>query len=96
MSERGREQALKTAKRYCRARFSGWDVPEDSQAVVDVDELGSRAMRVPSFYGVPLREVWLVYLEAKAHRPIIRPSVVIGISKITGDVVYVGSAHDEG
>lgn len=53
-------------------------------------------MRVPSFYGVPLREVWLVYLEAKAHRPIIRPSVVIGISKITGDVVYVGSAHDEG
>ena len=96
MSAKGREEALKTAKSYCRGRYPGWDVPEDPQAIVDVDELRSRAMRVPSFYGVSLREVWLVYLETKAHQPVIRPSVIIGISKVTGDVVYVSSAHDEG
>jgi hypothetical protein len=60
--------------------------------VVSVDEIQGR---VPSIYGVPdLVGVWVAYVARELVG--LRASLVVLVSRATGDVVYAGSANDEG
>lgn len=60
--------------------------------VVSVEEILGRA---PSIYGAPnLVGVWVAYVARELVG--LRASSVVLVSKSTGDVVYAGSAKDEG
>lgn len=52
--------------------------------------------RPPLIYGlrVPLEECWIAYLTSRGRG--LHSSAVVLISKDSGQVVYSGSAHDEG
>jgi hypothetical protein len=62
-------------------------------SVLLAEEIQSRP---PLIYGLrePLENCWVAYV----HRPLmgLRPSEIVIISRNTGDVVYSGSAGDEG
>ncbi|MCK4325742.1 hypothetical protein KAW55_03210 [bacterium] len=59
--------------------------------VLPIDEL---VRSEPCIYGYNLDDYWLAY----AKRPFkgLHSSQVLLISKVTGEVVYAGSANDEG
>ena len=83
-----RAQAREIAERTVSARSLGIGVLE----VVSGDELRGRA---PSIYGVPdLVGVWIAYVARELVG--LRASFVVLVSKSTGEVVYAGSANDEG
>jgi hypothetical protein len=44
---------------------------------------------------VSLEECWLVY-SSGSDLPGVFSSTIVAVSKHTGEVVYAGSAHDEG
>ena len=50
----------------------------------------------PNIYGVDLSDCWIVYLERMGDRLMLRSSEIVAVSKRTGEIVYAGSAHDEG
>lgn len=50
--------------------------------------------RPPSVYGARLESCWIVY----AERPLIGifPNAIVLVDTVTGSIVYLGSANDEG
>ena len=83
-----RGQAREIAERAVSARRLGIGVLD----VVSADELRGRT---PSIYGVPdLVGVWIAYVARELVG--LRASFVVLVSKSTGEVVYAGSANDEG
>jgi hypothetical protein len=83
-----REEAHRIAEKEIIARGLGTGV----QQVCTVDEI---TWRRPAIYGGPeLSTCWVAY----AERPIrgLFSSDVVLISRVSGEVLYSGSAHDEG
>jgi hypothetical protein len=91
-----RDQAFELAQDYVVTHCSEAFAP--SRRVVDLDELRRERGREPAMYWVSkvsLEECWLVY-GSTSDRFGLFPSTIIAVSKHTGEVVYAGSAHDEG
>lgn len=60
-----------------------------------VRSLEDDGFRRPNAYGVRLEGCWIVYLEGTSVEAL-KSSEIIVVCKTTGEVVYSGSAHDEG
>lgn len=91
-----RDQAFALAQYYVVTHRSGAFKP--SLRVVDLDELRRERQREPALYWVSkvsLEECWLVYCGG-LDRFGLFPSTIVAVSKHTGEVVYAGSARDEG
>jgi hypothetical protein len=91
-----RDQAFELAQDYVVTHRSEAFAP--SHRVVDVDELRRERRREPAMYWVSkvsLEECWLVYCSG-SDLPGLFSSTIVAVSKLTGEVVYAGSAHDEG
>jgi hypothetical protein len=91
-----RDQAFDLAQDYVVTHRSEAFMP--SLRVVDLDELRRERRREPALYWVSkvsLEECWLVYCSG-SDRLGLFPSMLVAVSKDTGEVVYAGSAHDEG
>jgi hypothetical protein len=53
--------------------------------------------REPTVYGVDLQHCWIAYVQREQTGVlVIRSSDIVLVSMTTGDVVYAGSASDEG
>jgi hypothetical protein len=91
-----RDRALEVAQDYVVTQCSEAFTP--SGRVVDLDELRRERRREPAMYWVSrvsLEECWLVYCSG-SDLPCLSSSKIVAVSKHTGEVVYAGSAHDEG
>jgi hypothetical protein len=91
-----RDQALDVAQDY--AVTHSFEAFKPTLRVVDLDELRRERRREPAMYWVSkvsLEECWLVYCRG-SDRFGLFPSTIVAVSKHTGEVVYAGSAHDEG
>jgi hypothetical protein len=91
-----RDQAFALAQDYVVTHSSKAFKP--TLRVVDLDELRRERWREPAMYWVSkvsLEECWLVYC-GRSDRFGLFPSTMVAVSKHTGEVVYAGSAHDEG
>jgi hypothetical protein len=103
-----RDDALELARNYAATHWSdqyqpsrwsetapgsGGRLEAGRPAVHDWDYL-HRAGRAPRLYGVSLVKCWVVYLARS--QPWIGSSQIIALAKDTGEVVYAGSANDEG
>jgi hypothetical protein len=86
-----REEALRGVQEFL-ARTG--QTTSKIREVMDVEELQRRNLREPSIYGIDVHGCWLVYLEQPGWA--IRSSQIVAVSKDTGQVVYLGSACDEG
>ena len=82
-----REQARAVAEAHALSTGSGFGIRE----VRLLEEVG----RGPTLYNGPdLTRCWIAYVETRRHW--LGPSTVILVDRITGDVLYAGSANDEG
>ena len=91
-----RDQAFDLAQDYVAAHCS--EAFKPTFRVVDLDELRRERRRELAMYWVSkvsLEECWLVY-RRWSDRFGLFPSTIVAVSKHTGEVVYAGSAHDEG
>lgn len=91
-----RDQAFALVQDYVVIHSS--EAFKPSLRVVDLDELRRERRREPALYWVSkvsLEECWLVYCRG-SDRFGLFPSTIVAVSKHTGEVVYAGSAHDEG
>jgi hypothetical protein len=87
--ERAREIAL--------ARLARDSVGDGAMGISEVLSLEEVEARQPLIYGFEpdrLKNYWIVYVETNVLT--IKPSVVILVSKSTGEIAFVGSAGDEG
>lgn len=83
-----REQAAEIAKSDVLAHGLGIGV----RAVLLPEELTGRG---PVLYGVDLGDCWIAYIE-QSGGPAQRSSTIVVIGRENGQVVYRGSANDEG
>jgi hypothetical protein len=88
-----RAQARQIAQDYATAHGRSITITEEA-FVSDLDDLARRGVRSPALYAVDLKDAWIVY--ARERRAIIQSSTIVAVSKTTGEVLYAGSAHDEG
>jgi hypothetical protein len=82
-----RDEAHRIAAREIVARGLGTGV----RSLYAFDEIPGRRS---SLYGVALGASWIAYADGPITGP--RPSDIVVISRATGEVIYSGSAHDEG
>ena len=88
--ERAREIARARAEHVCIVPG-----PVRVGGVYSVEELKGR---LPSIYGFGAEELeglWIAYVERPTDFSL-RSSVVVLVSKSTGEIAYAGSANDEG
>ena len=64
--------------------------------VYDMHEINFQKPRIYSELPINLEHCWIVYLESPNQPACISSSFIVVISKETGDVIYHGSAGDEG
>ena len=83
-----REQAFEIARKDALANGLGRGV----QAVMLPEEITSA---FPALYGVSLENCWIAYIE-QYGQPAIRSSTIIVLDRESGNVLYRGSANDEG
>ena len=82
-----RDEAHRIAAREILARGLGTGV----RTLYPFDEIPGRRS---SLYGVALGASWIAYAEGRITG--LRSSDIVVISRITGEVLYCGSAGDEG
>jgi hypothetical protein len=89
-----REDARRIATEYLREWVSPWG-PAHVREVLTWDELTSAR---PRPYGAPaaVETAWICYLDEPQAPLMLRSSTIIAIARDTGEVVYAGSAEDEG
>jgi hypothetical protein len=83
-----REQATEIAKRDALAYELGFAIRE---VLLPAEITSAR----PRLYNVPLDNVWIAYVEQVGSFAIDSSRIVV-IDRRNGDVLYRGSAHDEG
>lgn len=83
-----REHAAKIAKAEAISKSLGTDVSE----VLALKELKSRP---PSLYGVDLTGCWIAYIHS-GRPPGLYSSTIVAVEQSTGQILYAGSANDEG
>ncbi|MBS0565779.1 MAG: hypothetical protein JSS59_00005 [Proteobacteria bacterium] len=88
-----REQATQIAEAEALAHQLG----ERVDRVVLFDEITWREPCLPYFFSPApdLPQCWIAYIEPSG-RPSIRASTIVAVHRETGEVVYRGSAGDEG
>lgn len=87
-----REQALEVVRDHLEATGRA------RSSVTKVHSIGEIDWRPPMIYGQDLEDCWIAYIERPQPEGgwMIGPSHVVLVSKDSGEVVYDGSAHDEG
>lgn len=90
-----REQARDIAERFLAEPNERFVDAAGIGDVVDRQELRERGTREPFIYGSHTEDPWIAYILPKQVLGF-RSSEIIMISKATGDIVYSGSASDEG
>ena len=88
-----RDEARLKAESYLTALRERGEFPEATgvREILRVDELSARR---PPLYGIRLEQCWIAYL-ARPPRGLFSSTILV-IDDATGDLVYSGSAHDEG
>jgi len=99
-----REQAKRIATDYLEAAFTSrarvvservrHSHEPTIEAVRDVSDVGRPPMPYLASTTTRLADCWIAYLTSR-HLAL-QPSQIVLVSKETGDVVYFGSANDEG
>jgi len=64
--------------------------------VLSLDEITGRLPFIYSFPDEVLQDCWIAYVERSDRRMMLESSTVVLVSKVTGDIAYVGTAGDEG
>ena len=64
--------------------------------VYDISEINFQKPRIYSEFPINLERCWIAYLESPIEPTPIASSFIVVISKDTGDVLYRGTADDEG
>ncbi|MCE9640669.1 MAG: hypothetical protein K8S22_11060 [Betaproteobacteria bacterium] len=64
--------------------------------VLSLDELTGRLPFIYNFSDEVLRDFWIAYVKRSDRRMMLESSTVVLVSKVTGDIAYVGTAGDEG
>jgi hypothetical protein len=97
--EHALDQALAYLKQHARKSVAQIAERHDSEtdpAIREFYSLEEIPGRLPNLYGLkmPLQDCWIAYV----NQPLIglRAATIILINKESGDVVYYGSANDEG
>ena len=92
-----RQDALRIAEDYLRVH------PRPScdgiKKVFTIPELEEFIIRRPCVYGLPtemLRRCWIAYAGRPADYCMVASSDIIVVAQETGEVVFCGSANDEG
>ena len=83
-----REEAANIARSYAIAH----DLGESVRSVVLLQEITGR---VPMIYAVALDNCWIAYIENR-HPLKICSSTIVVVGREQGNVIYGGSAMDEG
>jgi hypothetical protein len=90
------DEASKLAKKYAATHWS--EAFKSGRRVVGLTELSPERAPWPAVYAaskVPLEACWLVSF-SRSDRVGLYPSTIVVVSRATGEVVYAGSACDEG
>ena len=90
-----RSQALELARVYCCSKHPAWKVC-DLEGVMDTDEIQRQGASAASLFATVARNCWFAYVDPMDGFYGIRGSTVIAVSKVTGQILYAGSASDEG
>lgn len=85
-----RERAWEIAEAYVRD-IAGWSDIKGIRTVVDWDEI---TWRKPQVFNRPLEGCWIVYVDRIGHG--LWSSTILLISQKSGEIVYAGTAEDEG
>ena len=64
--------------------------------VLSLDEITSRLPFIYNFPAEVLQDFWIAYVKRSDRRMMLESSTVVLVSKLTGDIAYVGTAGDEG
>jgi hypothetical protein len=89
-----RERAFELAERYLAEHA----MPNCAgvREVLSIEEL---VFSAPVIYGFPeetLADYWIAYAKRPEGYFALESSTVVLVSKLTGEIAYAGSAHDEG
>ena len=85
-----RHEALRIAEEF----LARDPVPHSGRRIRDVFGVDELPIREPTLYGIDVARCWIAYID----RPLrgIMSSEVVLVSKDSGEIVYAGSANDEG
>ena len=92
-----RQDAIKIAEDYLKAHpRPNCDGVEKVDTIPELEEF---MIRRPCVDGLPtetLKRCWIAYAKRPASYCMVASSDIIVVAQETGEVVFVGSAHDEG